>query len=75
MKICITGATGFLGRHLLAQLAPAHEIVAVSRSGGAAERANLHEGASISEVLCDVRDMETLKNQAFVDCDVVIHAA
>ena len=35
MRIAITGATGFLGRHLVARLAPEHDVVCISRSGTA----------------------------------------
>lgn len=31
MRILITGATGFIGRHLVARLAPAHEVYALVR--------------------------------------------
>lgn len=66
MKIAFTGATGFLGRHAVAQLAKDHEVVAISRSGSAPE--------GVSGVAADVLDVAALTS-AFAGCDAVVHAA
>lgn len=61
MRVAVTGATGFLGRHLTAALAE-HDVVAVSR----------HPGPQGQRA--DVTDPDSLAG-VFVGCDVVIHAA
>jgi dihydroflavonol-4-reductase len=66
MKIAITGATGFLGRHVVSQLAPAHELCCISRSGKAPE--------GLSGVSADVTDAAALK-KAFEGCELVVHGA
>jgi len=47
MKILVTGATGFLGRRLVAELAPRHalRVLVRPRSGGAAALGGGHAGA------------------------------
>ena len=42
MRILITGATGFIGRHLVAQLAPHHEVYALVRRRPAMPQAGVH---------------------------------
>ena len=66
MKIAITGATGFLGRHLVDRLAGKHELHCISRSGQAREGCHGHAA--------NVTDGEALR-AAFEDCETVIHAA
>lgn len=61
MRIGLTGATGYLGRHLREALAE-HEVVALSRRGG--------EGL----VQADVTDLPSLLG-ALEGCEVVVHAA
>ena len=41
MSVLLTGATGFIGRHLLARLGGEHEVVAIARSDPPAELAGL----------------------------------
>jgi dihydroflavonol-4-reductase len=66
MRIAITGSTGFLGRHLVAQLGGSHELVCISRSGDAPEG-------------CIGKRVDVVKGRglkaAFAKVDVVIHAA
>lgn len=42
MRILITGATGFIGRHLVAQLAPHHEVYALARQRPATPQPGIH---------------------------------
>jgi len=42
VRILITGATGFIGRHLVERLAPAHEVYALVRRLPASPTANVH---------------------------------
>ena len=66
MKIALTGATGFLGRHVVERLSKNHEVRCISRSGRPVLEA---EG-----IAADVTDANALE-QAFAGCEVVIHAA
>ncbi len=61
MRVAVTGATGFLGTHLLNALAD-HEVVPLSRRPNAAG------------VSADVTNASALQG-VFDGCDVVIHAA
>jgi dihydroflavonol-4-reductase len=66
MRIAITGATGFLGRQLVAQLAPEHDLVCISRGGAAPPE-------------CTAKKIDIVKGRglkaAFAKVDVVIHSA
>ena len=66
MRIAITGATGFLGRHLVGRLTPKHEVVCISRSGAAPD------GCVGKKV--DIVKGRGLKT-AFAKADAVVHAA
>ena len=66
MRIVVTGATGYLGRHIVQHLCGDHDVVWVSRSGRAPE------GCTGKRI--DVVDGRGLKT-AFAKADVVIHAA
>jgi len=68
MRILITGAGGFLGRHLVAQLGPQHELVAVSRRAPEPELADLAKW-----VQCDLRALDVGQLPARIDA--VIHLA
>ncbi len=65
-RIAITGATGFLGRHLIARLQGEHDLVALSRRGHAPDGV---DGRSV-----DVLDPAALTD-ALAGCDAVVHAA
>ena len=66
MRIVVTGATGFLGRHIVQQLSGDHDIVCLSRSGSAPDG-------------CTGKRVDVVKGRglkaAFAKADVVIHAA
>jgi len=69
-RIALTGATGFLGRHIVAELVADHDLVCITRSGSAPEG---HQGLSID--LAAEADPTPALTQALVGCDAVIHAA
>lgn len=68
-RVALTGATGFLGRHVVALLADRADLVCVSRGGSAPEG---HDGAAV-----DVAGPDALPAlaRAFAGCDAVVHAA
>ena len=66
MRIAITGATGFLGRHIVETLKADHDLVCISRSG--------HAPAGCTGKKIDIVQGRGLKT-AFAKVDVVIHAA
>ncbi|MEM8962177.1 MAG: NAD-dependent epimerase/dehydratase family protein [Acidobacteriota bacterium] len=70
MKVLVTGGTGFLGRRLLARLAPKHEVRALVRPSS--DRSRLPDGIEL--VTGDVTDRASLEAAA-AGCDAMIHAA
>lgn len=72
LVVLVTGASGFLGRHLLPRLASrGHRIRAVSRSGRPGDEPG---GGNVSWLAADVtrpREVEGLAR----DCDAVVHLA
>ncbi|MEO8276532.1 MAG: NAD-dependent epimerase/dehydratase family protein [Thermoanaerobaculia bacterium] len=70
MKILITGATGFLGRRIVAALSPRHELRLLVRSAASRERFP----ESVEFAAGDVTDRMSL-DRAFAGCDAVLHAA
>ncbi len=68
MKVLVTGATGFLGQHVVALLKDGHEVVAGARRPHAAE----HLGVEVRRF--DLAQPETLVS-AVEGCDAVVHAA
>jgi len=70
MKILVTGATGFVGSHLLRGLTGAgHEVRALVRGGESAERI---KGKGVEIFAGDVTDPDTLHGVAD-GCDAVVH--
>ncbi len=65
MKVLVTGATGFLGRRLLARLDGDHDLVALVRRP---------VELGVETAAGDVLDKDALV-QAMDGCDVVVHAA
>ncbi len=68
MRILVTGAGGFLGRHLIAQLGPRHEVVALTRRPPEPELEGLARW-----VTCDLRQLEVSALPGRVDA--VVHLA
>lgn len=70
MRIFVTGATGFIGRHLVPELLEAgHEVVALVRRSGA-----LPSSPGVVEVRGDLADVEGFAD-ALAGVDAVIHNA
>ena len=66
MRICVTGGTGFLGRHVVERLKRNHELVVLAR------RPQPIEGVSVAKG--DVTDRATLPS-AMDGCEALIHLA
>ena len=72
MKIAITGGTGFIGRHLVRDLAArGHEVLAIAR-GQYTRNIQPVEGAMFLSL--DANDTDHL-TQAFEGCEAVVHCA
>ena len=74
MKIAVTGATGFLGRHIVSELLDGYSVVAISRSGKMPPGLSRSAQAGVTPVSADVTDPASLE-AAFAGCQVVVHAA
>jgi farnesol dehydrogenase len=70
MKILVTGGTGFLGRRIVAELAPRHELKLLVRPTASRERFP----AGVGFATGDVTDRASLA-AAVAGCDVILHAA
>jgi farnesol dehydrogenase len=70
MKILVTGGTGFLGRRLVAELAPRHAVRLLVRAASSRER--FPEGVEFATG--DVTDRASLV-QATAGCQALLHAA
>ena len=72
MRIAVTGASGFVGRHLLARLAGTHGVRALIRDRPGAERGLPGTAAALDVRRIDVRRPETLRG-SFDGIDAVVH--
>jgi dihydroflavonol-4-reductase len=72
MKVCVTGATGFIGAHVAAELVAAgHEVRVTVRDR---RRLRALEGLDVEPVQVDVLDRRAMR-RAFARCEHVFHAA
>jgi dihydroflavonol-4-reductase len=72
VKVCVTGATGFIGAHLVARLRTAgHEVRVTIRDRG---RLNALPGLEVEAVEASIVDRRSLRS-AFEGCELVFHAA
>jgi dihydroflavonol-4-reductase len=72
MKVCVTGATGFIGSHVTSQLlAAGHDVRVTVRDSG---RLRALEGIEVEPVQANVLDRRALR-RVFEDCELVFHAA
>lgn len=71
-RIAITGATGFLGRHVVAVLAPDHDLVCITRGGSAPDG---HQGVALDLAAADGDATVDALAAALAGCDAVVHAA
>jgi uncharacterized protein YbjT (DUF2867 family) len=73
MRVAVTGANGFVGRHLVARLLLGHhEVRALISERLGAEKELPGSGADMDVRRADVRKPETLRG-AFDGCDAVVH--
>jgi farnesol dehydrogenase len=70
VKVLVTGSTGFLGRRIVAALAPAHSLRLLVRPGASRERFP----AGVEFAPGDVTDRASLVSAA-AGCDAILHAA
>jgi nucleoside-diphosphate-sugar epimerase len=75
-RIAVTGATGFIGAHVVERLVGAEDsgtdVVAVVRNLRKLARLAHLDPARVRHVRADIRDAAVLK-EAFRDCEVVVH--
>ena len=72
MKVCVTGATGFIGAHVAAKLVEAgHEVRVTVRDR---RRLRALEGLDVEPMQVNVLDRRALR-RAFARCELVFHAA
>ena len=72
MKVCVTGATGFVGAHVAARLVERGDDVRVT----VRDRARLAalDGRAVEAVEADILDRRSMR-RALAGCDVLFHAA
>ena len=72
MKILVTGATGFLGHHLVRRLLKEGCKVRILKEKAA--QVDLLRGVEVETIIGDITDLESVK-RAVKDCEVVFHLA
>ncbi|MCC6697213.1 MAG: NAD(P)H-binding protein [Candidatus Hydrogenedentes bacterium] len=74
-RLCVTGASGFLGRHVVAEaLARGHEVRALVRPAADISGLKWRDHFAVRVVRTDLRQPEDLA-EAISDCDTMIHIA
>jgi dihydroflavonol-4-reductase len=72
VKVCVTGATGFIGAHLTARLASkGHEVRVTYRNRA---RLDVLEGIPIEPMMANVLDRRSMR-RALEGCELVFHTA
>ena len=72
MKVCVTGATGFVGAHVVRALAERGDDVRVIYRNP--DRLKALTGIKYRRAKCDVLDFRALK-RALRDCELLFHVA
>jgi predicted dehydrogenase/nucleoside-diphosphate-sugar epimerase len=72
LRVAVTGATGFIGAHVVERMAGDGPVVAVVRNLRKLARLSHLDPARVRHVRTDIRDRAALK-EIFRDCDVVVH--
>ncbi len=76
MKFFVTGANGFLGRHVVAEaLDHGHDVVAMVRDAGSLRRTPWHDHERVEVVVGDLRRAAPSWVEALGGADVVVHLA
>jgi dihydroflavonol-4-reductase len=72
MKVCVTGATGFIGAHVASKLVAAgHDVRVTVRDPG---RLRAVAGIEVEPVKADILDRRSMR-RAFKGCELVFHTA
>jgi len=73
MNVLVTGASGFIGRHVVARLIErGHRVIAVARNAERAQSLSWPEGVTF--LACDIHD-PSLDVKVFAEAEAVIHLA
>jgi len=74
MKVLVTGATGFIGRHIVQVLIErGHDVIAVSRNQEKAEGMDWYD--NVTYISCDIHQLDQEPKNIFGCADAVIHSA
>ncbi|WP_325162393.1 NAD-dependent epimerase/dehydratase family protein [Actinophytocola sp.] len=71
-RVAVTGASGFIGAHVVERMAADGPVVAVVRDLRKLARLSHLDPARVRHARADIRDRAALK-EIFRDCDVVVH--
>lgn len=74
MKVLVTGATGFVGRHVVAELlSRQYKVIAVARNADSAKKMPWY--SKVTFIACNIHDADIKSWQTLVTADAVIHLA